>query len=248
MWIFKFLTMLLGATALAAASPKAQPGNRPAPLAVEEVAERMVQADRWRTATLQNYASMRRYRVENKRFHKRAEMVVRVTYSNPGTRKFEVISESGSGTVRRLALRRLIQAEERNSQEAATRNATRITTDNYSLHLIGMDEVGGHPCYLLEAIPNRKDALLFRGRVWVDASDFAVVQIEGSPAKNPSFWLTKVRFTHRYSKFGPYWLPVSDHSDSHVRIFGPTEVTVEYYDYQIDQPTGPVDTAEENSK
>jgi hypothetical protein len=45
---------------------------------------------------------MRRYGVENKRFHKRAEMVGRVTRSRPGTKKFEVISKGGSRTVRRL--------------------------------------------------------------------------------------------------------------------------------------------------
>jgi hypothetical protein len=44
---------------------------------------------------------MRRYRVENKRFHKRAGMVRRVTHSSPGTKKFEVISKRGSRTVRR---------------------------------------------------------------------------------------------------------------------------------------------------
>ena len=219
----------------------------PAP-SLEQVVQQMEQADQWRTTALQNYTVMRRYRVENKRFHKQAEMVVRVTYSSPGTKKFEVLSESGSGAVRRLALRRLIQAEERSSQDAITRKATRITTDNYVLQLKGTDEVGGHACYQLEANPIGKSGLLFNGRLWVEAHDFAVVQIEGSPAKNPSFWLTKVRFTHRYTKVGPYWLPVSDQSYSNVRIFGSTEVTVEYYDYCINQLTGPADTGERNSK
>jgi hypothetical protein len=88
----------------------------PPALSPDQVIQQLEQMDRSRTPALQNYTVMRRYRVENKRFHKRAEIVVRVTYSSPGTKKFEVISESGSGTVRRLALRRLIQAGERNSK------------------------------------------------------------------------------------------------------------------------------------
>jgi outer membrane lipoprotein-sorting protein len=241
-------SLLLFSSALWAQPSEGQPTVPPPALSPDQVVQQVEQADQWRTTALQNYTVMRRYRVENKRFHKQAEMVVRITYSSPGTKRFEVISESGSGAVRRLALRRLIQAEERNSQEAVTRKATRITTDNYVLQLKGTDEVGGHACYQLEAKPIGKSELLFNGRIWVEAHDFAVVQIEGSPAKNPSFWLTKVRFTHHYTKLGPYWLPVSDQSDSNVRIFGPTEVTVEYYDYRINQPTGPADARERSSK
>ncbi len=36
--------------------------------------------------------------------------------------------------------------------------------------------------------PQTNNKLLFRGRIWVDAEDFAVVRIEAVPAKNPSFW------------------------------------------------------------
>jgi hypothetical protein len=241
-------TLLLFSPVLWAHPPKGESAVPPPAPSLEQVVQQMEQADKWRTTALQNYTVMRRYLVENKRFHRQAEMVVRVTYSSPGTKKFEVISESGSGAVRRLALRRLIQAEERNSQDEVARKATRITTDNYALQLKGMDEVGGHACYQLEAKPTGKSELLFNGRLWVDAHDFAVVQIEGSPARNPSFWLTKVQFTHHYTKVGPYWLPVSDQSDSNVRIFGPTKVTVEYYDYRINQLTGPADTGERNSK
>lgn len=241
-------SLLLFSSALWAYSAEGEPAAPPPAPSLEQVVQQMEQADQWRTTALQSYTVMRRYRVENKRFHKQAEMVVRVTYSSPGTKKFEVISESGSGAVRRLALRRLIQAEERNSQDAITRKATRITRDNYVLQMEGTDEVAGHACYQLQAKSVGKSELLFNGHLWVDAHDFAVVQIEGSPAKNPSFWLTKVRFTHRYTKFGPYWLPVSDRSDSNVRIFGPTEVTVEYYDYRINQLTGPADTGERGSR
>ena len=241
-------TLLLFSSALWAYSAEGESAAPPPAPSLDQVVQEMEQADQWRTTALQNYTAMRRYRVENKRFHKQAETVVRVTYSSPGTKKFEVISESGSGAVRRLALRRLIQAEQRNSQDAVTRKATRITTDNYVLQMEGTDEVAGHACYQLEAKPIAKSDLLFNGRLWVDAHDFAVVQIEGSPARNPSFWLTNVRFTHRYTKFGPYWLPVSDQSESNVRIFGPTEVTVEYYDYRINQLAGPTDTGERSSK
>jgi len=244
----KLITMLLGATVLAVSSPEGPRDNGPVLLKLEEVTQRMVQADRWRTTSLQHYTSLRRYRVENRRFHKRAEMVVRVKYAIPGRKEFEVISESGSGAVRRRALRRMIDTEQKTSEDEEAREHTRITPENYQLRLLGTDLVEGRSCYRIEAEPRSKNTLLFRGLVWVDAEDFAVVRVQGSPAKNPSFWTRKVQFTQRYAKVGPFWLPASNYSKTDVWIFGSTEVSVEYYDYQIDQPTGPVDTAEENSK
>jgi hypothetical protein len=73
-----------------------------------------------------------------------------------------------------------------------------------------------------------------KGRVWVDAEDFAMVQIEGKPAKSPSFWIKSTSFVHRYEKCGPFWFPVSNHSTSDARLFGATEVTIEYFDYAPD--------------
>jgi hypothetical protein len=37
----------------------------------------------------------------------------------------------------------------------------------------------------------------------------------------------------RNGKFGPFWLPVSNASSSDAFLFGPTEVTIDYSDYEI---------------
>jgi hypothetical protein len=55
--------------------------------------------------------------------------------------------------------------------------------------------------------------------------------MEGEPAKNPSFWIKNVHFAHTYKKHGSYWLAASDNSVSEARIFGPTELRIEYFDY-----------------
>ena len=232
--------MLVGALVLIASSLEAGPGNGPGLPTLEEVAQHMVQADRWRTASLQRYISLRRYRAENKRFHKRAEMVVRVKYTFPGKKEFEVISTSGSGIVQRLVLRRMIETEKKTSEDEEAREYTRITPENYQFQWLGPDVIDARPCYRLAVEPRRKTPLLFRGVIWVDAEDSAVVRIEGSPAKSPSFWTRKIHFEQRYGKVGPFWLPLSNESRSEVRIFGDSETSIEYYDYQINQ--APVET------
>jgi len=87
--------------------------------------------------------------------------------------------------------------------------------------------------YVIEATPNRKKKYLIRGTIWVDAEDFAIVRMVGVPAKNPSFWIKSVQFTHRYEKHGPFWLAVSDTSVSDARIFGTTELRIDYFDYVV---------------
>ena len=69
-------------------------------LTAEDVVNRMVQADEKRLSEFQGYTATRRYSLENKRVNKRAEIMVRVTCTNTGSRSFAVVSESGS----RLAL------------------------------------------------------------------------------------------------------------------------------------------------
>ena len=75
------------------------------------------------------------------------------------------------------------------------------------------------------------------GRIWVDALEYAIVRIEGQPAKNPSFWINSVQFVHNYEKSGSFWLAVSDRSETEARIFGSTEVTIEYFNYNLDTPS-----------
>jgi hypothetical protein len=65
----------------------------------------------------------------------------------------------------------------------------------------------------------------------VDAEDFAVTRIEGSPAKNPSFWINSATVVHHYHRTGRFWLPASNHSAAQVKVFGLNEVAIEYFDY-----------------
>ena len=220
----------LGAWSLGTPSICAQP------LTVEQITERMVARDQERAESLRSYVGMRRYRVENHRFGKKAEMVVTVRYAYPGVKEFEVVAESGSAAVRKLALRRMIDTERDASREEKLRRETRITPANYDFQLSGSEIVEGRLCFVLRATPKTRNPLLFRGTVWVDGEDFAIVRIEGSPAKSPSFWTRRIHFTHQYRKFGPYWLPVSNHSRTDVLVFGTTETSVEYYDYRINEP------------
>ncbi len=91
--------------------------------------------------------------------------------------------------------------------------------------------VADRPAYVLEINPKRKDKYLFRGRIWVDAEDYALVRAEGNPAKNPSFWTKSTHFVQIYQKNGSLWFPLSTQSVTEAHIFGTTEVNIDYFDY-----------------
>ncbi len=206
----------------------------PRPMTVTEIVDRIVRADNERLAAFAGYTGMRRYRFQNAEFGKHAEMTVRVVCAGTGAKTFEVLEESGSGFIRRKVIQKMIDAE-REASEKGEREKTRIIPENYSFRLVGADLAGERPAYILEITPRTDNKFLVRGRIWVDAEEFAIARVEGSPARSVSFWVRSVHIVHQYKRFGKLWLPVTNESLAKVRIFGATEVKIEYFDYMVNQ-------------
>ncbi len=200
----------------------------------EQIVARMMELDGLLTPQLREYTSVRRYVLENKRISKRAEMTVRVKFRYPGHKEFEVISEQGSGTIRKRVFRKMLDSEIEASRDGL-RDATQITPRNYTFRLIGSEELAGRKSFVLEVTPKTKNKYLFQGKVWVDAEDYGIARIEGTPAQNPSVWVRKTSFVHRYEKNGPFWLAVSTTSSTDVWVFGRTELLIEYSGYRINE-------------
>ena len=203
-------------------------------LTADRVIQRMLERDQWRRSALQQYTSNRRYVADNERFSKHAEVVVREKYVYPGKKEFETLSESGSDYIRHKVISSLIDAEQDAAQKQ-NQDQTRITPENYQFELLGAEEQEGRPCFLIAVVPKHSKKYLMKGRIWVDQEDFAIVRMEGSPAKNPSFWTRKVQFTRRYEKHGPFWLAASIESESELLIAGKSSLKIEYSDYVITQ-------------
>ena len=151
---------LLACLVVAFGSVDAHPG-------LAYILERMTALDAERAAALKQYTATRHYRLENERFHTTAELIARMEYRAPGTKRFEVISEKGPWPVRQKVLRRMLAAELEASDEAQ-RADTRITPRNYNFTLLGEGEDRGRRCYVLGIAPKRPNKFLVNGRIWVD--------------------------------------------------------------------------------
>jgi hypothetical protein len=96
--------------------------------------------------------------------------------------------------------------------------------------MAGTESIRGHQAYVLTIEPRTPNKYLVQGNIWVDADDYGIMRVEGKPAKSPSFWIKNVHFVHEYDKAGAFWFPASDRSVTDVRIFGATEMSIEYFD------------------
>ena len=227
----RFLSTLV---LLAACMPAvAQQVTVSAPLSVDEVMQRVVQMNEQRASALETYTSVRSYHLEcHGLSHKTADMVVRAEYDAPNKKVFTIVSESGSGTVRSRVFKKLLEAEQESMREE-NQERSAITPQNYTFQLTDYQKIDGNEFYVLEARPLTKNKILFRGRIWVDAKDFAIAQVQGEPAVNPSWWTVKTDFKRSYQEIGSFWLPESNESETKVRIFGTAVLTIKYGEYQI---------------
>ena len=185
-----------------------------------------------RKSALADYSALRTYQVVDLKGKVHAEEVGRMEFRAPDKKTFVVTSEKGSGLIRHLALNPLINSEIETAAGKEHHDSA-IAPDNYTLTLLGEQKVGPYRCFVVQAAPKRKDKYLFEGKLWIDVEDYAVVRIEGSPAKKLSFWIERADFVRQYQKIGGFWLPQRDETFVQVRLYGKKVLTIDHQDYVV---------------
>jgi len=228
---FSALFLTLAASAAGAAPNDQLPdGNT--------VAAKLSAQDAQRQVLAAGYRGMRRYVLDNEHMNKHAEIVVQVDCGADGTKHFELVSQEGwKGAWKHVVSKML--ASEAEASEAEIKLRTRLNLDNYDFHMVRTALLGDRMAYVVDLVPRRDEERLIRGQAWIDAQDYAVVRIEGAPAKNPSFWVRSVHFVHTYRKSGQQWFPETTLSTTGVRIFGDTTLNIHYFDYAPNQSPAP---------
>jgi outer membrane lipoprotein-sorting protein len=226
---------LLSSLLLFAANSAIAAGDSATPPTAEEIVTRMAAHDLARQTSIEGYAGMRRYVLENEKFHKRAEMLVQVQGDQDGTKHFVIISQEGWGGAHKHVLRKMLESETETSRPEL-RASAKLTPQNYDFEFVGTELLGDREAYVLDVHPKRNEKYLFRGRIWVDAEDYALARAEGKPAKKPSFWTKDIHFVQIYQKRGRLWFPRSTQSVTEAHLFGTTDVSIEYRDYQPKLP------------
>jgi hypothetical protein len=185
-----------------------------------------------RRSALHDYRVLRTYQVIDLKGKVHAEEVGRMEFLAPDKKTFTVNSEAGSVLVRHMALNSLIRSEIETAAGKEHHDSA-ISADNYSLDILGEQQVGPYRCFVAEVLPKRKDKYLFEGKLWIDVDDYSVVRIEGHPAKKLSFWIERADFVRQYQKIEGFWLPQKDQTLVQVRLYGKKILTIDHQDYVV---------------
>lgn len=191
----------------------------------------MVQQNEIRRDHLKSYTSHRHYHIEYHGFRRSVEasMDVEAAYDAASGKTFRVVAQSGSRGLIDHVLNKLLETEKDDSKN----RDTALIPSNYKFNFLGNSTENDHLLYEFEIEPRVKNKLLYKGKIWLDAEDYAVVRIEAQPAENPSFWIKSTEIHATYAKTGEFWLPEQNRSESNIRIGGTATLTIDYGAYQI---------------
>jgi hypothetical protein len=208
----------------------------PSPLTATQIADQMQRHNQARSEKLKHLKSTRHYKVEYKGFSAdlAAQMEVEYTYDEATGKCFRVATQSGSKFLLEKVLKRAMDSEKEASQD---KTATALTAANYKFRLAGSEILAGRPAYILDVEPLVATKFLYRGKVWVDAAEFALVKFEAEPAKSPSFLISRTQIHQSFAKTGDFWLPEQNRSETKVRVGGTAVFNIDYGTYQIESNT-----------
>ena len=214
-----------GTVSSAVSASKATPGN------ADEIVRMLVENNERRAGELKSYTGQREYTVT---YHglasMKASMTVEAHFDAPSEKRFRILHQSGPKLLVDRVLKRLLESE---TEAAKDPSRTALTPANYVFSLQGVQAIAGRQCYILHVEPKVASKFLYRGTVFVDGADYAVVRIQAEPAQNPSFWIKKTQIQHTYAKTGQFWLPEDNRSESAVRLGGTAVLTIAYGPYQV---------------
>lgn len=168
------------------------------------------------------YRAVRRLEAEN---GNRKGWIEAITQYSPETGfTYEITAEGGSSYIRSKVLKAVLDGErEVISKGEAARSSLDLA--NYRFQANGID-TEGYANVLLS--PRRKERVLIAGMMALDASDGALVRLQGRLAKSPSFWVKNVDIVRSYERIDGTVVPVTLETKAQVRFLGEATLRMTY--------------------
>lgn len=202
----------------------------------QEVIRRIDQAVQDRVAHVAEFTDVEHYTVYrgSDLVNPAAQMTVKVTYRKDIGKSYQILSQSGSGLIRKFGLTPLLENEKTINLPGNVERSW-FTSANYTMRLKrgGLRKVNGRACYALAITPKRKASNMIDGTLWVDAKTFAIAQIDGVASKNPSIWSGATHMMRQYADVQGFPMATHARAESKSNLFGRTVVTIEYRDYKL---------------
>ena len=200
------LICLLAAVAVAQAN--ATPDSR-------TIVDRMLRAQQENKAKVRPFTVKRDYQLLDKQAQQKAQVVANITVLPPDSKQYNI--ESSSGGMGEKVLRDVLSKETESPRDAQRKE---LSLENYDFQLLGEETLDGQRCFLLSMNPRREEKDLLRGKLWVDAETYNIRRVEGTPAKNPSWWLHNLHILMSFAEVDGMWLRTFTHAVADVRFKG----------------------------
>ncbi len=201
-------------------------------LTADEIMKKFRAAECARDRALKEYSVTRRYSVENEKRTRTAETTAKIEFRADCGKSYEILAEGGSDGLFRRAIHKVLEGEVDTSKNRG-REEIRLTPENYSFQLDGIQNTDGRECYVVELHPRHKSKYLIDGRVWIDKAEFAIVRLEGRPAASLSFWVGRPVIIQTFQKVGEFWLLSTTQSIADCRFIGRTTMHIEASDFDV---------------
>jgi hypothetical protein len=223
------LAYTLAAVLVPAASAVAQAGNTQPD--VNKIVEAMLKTQQENKARVKPFTVKRNYLLFDKQEEK-AKVVANITVLPPDAKEYQV--ESSSGGMGEKVLRDILSKETEQPKDAGR---VELSRNNYDFQLLGEESIDGRRCYLLGLNPKREEKDLLRGKIWVDAETYNIRRIEGSPMKNPSWWVHDLKILMNFAEVDGMWLRISTHAVANIRFKGKYVMESRDLEYSFMQET-----------
>ena len=160
-----------------------------------------------------------------------AVMNVATTYAKEG-KVYNIVSESGSRTGK-FVLHKILENEEQLSH-GQDRNDLLITSQNYEMSLSdpAVHQLDKRDCLVLQIKPRRQTPYLLDGKIWVDATNYHIVRVEGTAAA-ASGLAGRPTIERDYTDMDGVPVAIHARSVSSQLLLGETVLDIEYQNYRL---------------
>jgi len=191
-------------------------------LTLDQILTRMQQAEIDSRAQSIAYTVTREYQLSAAGAqHPSSQVVAQVNVIPPSAKDYSIVKSEGSDRGASI-VRKVLDHE---AEMAGHSEQHELSRRNYDFTLLGRELVDGHDCYVLQLTPKRQAVELINGKAWVDAQNFALRQIKGATAKNPSMWIKGLTLTINYGQINGVWVQTATQAVADVRFAGPHVLT-----------------------
>lgn len=220
-----FASLVCLLAVIARAQTAGTPGTR-------NIVDRMLRVQQENKARVHPFTVKRGYLLLDKQDQQKAQVVANISVLPPDSKQYNI--ESSSGGMGEKVLRDVLSKETESSRDAQRKE---LSLENYDFQLLGEDTIDGRRCFLLGLNPRREEKDLLRGKIWVDAESFNIRRVEGTPAKNPSWWIHDLHILMSFAEVDGMWLRTFTHAVANVRFRGRYVMESRDLEYRFTQQT-----------